>query len=565
MVAANNVLAVYPANLSTGARCRSSLRRNFSSVAALSSGWIVATRRPRKTESEHRPGTELVWEGDARVLEAQLFEGSLEETVRRLPQYDGEAGFARLQPGGRFLVARSCSGLVGTYLLQSPEATWIATSFEDLARSALEMPRGDMLVQALWAEGWCIFPDNRTFVEGIKIVPRGSYALGDGRAVSTTTYWDPRPRLLAVPSETVAQSHAEELHETLMQSLSTLDNAGLNLLTLSGGVDSSALAHLACSLGFRVATFTFVAPHRSTARKMQLSQIEQLIQELGIKQHRRVDAEDAFLDELFRRPLPALYFCSHPVLRLLPELATELGPRVLFTGHFADEVCGHSQRLQDWIRHTSLKNLLNPRYPHPSPRRDIGRWIKRRALESLGRPLLHFPQALDPMFSTAIRHEAFEWCQRERKRLLADPRPLRELATWCLLDGWVAMHWEICSRWGIRPLHPFFSRRMLDLAFHCHPSELLDRGGKTILRRALRGKVPSRYLDRQDKGHWNLSRRYPDRPLTAGLLDVLGPLLSDEYLRPGMLLNWQQHRQLGQIVLFTRLLRENRHAGTRSL
>jgi len=49
---------------------------------------------------------------------------------------------------------------------------------------------------------------------------------------------------------------------------------------------------------------------------------------------------------------------------------------------------------------------------------------------------------------------------------------------------------------------PFFNREVLELAFRCHPSELLGPGTKLILREALRDDVPPRYLLRDDKAVW---------------------------------------------------------------
>jgi hypothetical protein len=64
------------------------------------------------------------------------------------------------------------------------------------------------------------------------------------------------------------------------------------------------------------------------------------------------------------------------------------------------------------------------------------------------------------------------------------------------------MYWEGASPLGARPLLPFFSREALELAFRCHPRDLLGPGKKRLLRDALRADVPTRNLMREDRGEW---------------------------------------------------------------
>lgn len=559
----SNVLAVYLRSESQRARCENALRSEFPVVRVLESGWLVAERAlPDSAPARCMEPASAVWEGERELLEAELHARSIDEIGSRLYRLQGEVGFARLEPGGRFLLARSAGGLVATYVAVDGASVWIATSLQDLLRCREAEPRSDALVQALWSEGNSVFPDNRTFFQGIQSVPRGHAAIGTPDRLTWITYWDPRPERLDFPDKALTFAHTEQFRDILLNTLSaSLSADHPNLLTLSGGIDSSSMAYLAHHLGFGLTTLTLVAPRRSSARAVQLSYVQSLVAELGIENARLVDAEDEVLEELFQRPLPALFFCPHPGLRLLPEVAPALGARVLFSGHFADEVAGYSQRLQDWITHTPARRLFDPRYPRPAGWRDLGRWFKRRTLERLGHALLPFPREVGPWFLEEVREEAQEWSERERRAATSDPRPLRELAAYCRLDGWVAMHWECCSRWGMRPSTPFFTRRMLELAFRCHPTELFGPGTKKILRSALAGLVPPRYLERSDKGHWNIQWRPPtDRRLTTGLPDDVRALLRNEYPTQGAPPTVLEHRALSQLVLFSRKVREVRHA-----
>lgn len=557
-----NVLAVYLPSEAARARCERGLRRRFPHVRLLGTGWLVA-ERPLPGSGEKRCATDdrCAWEGKEELAQSGGVDAEPIERLReRLSELRGEVGFARLEAAGRFLVARSPGGRVPVYIACNGGESWVATSLEDLLSHRECEPRTDAMVQALWAEGNAAFPEQRTFFCGVHSVPRGHAAVGNGEHFSWTEYWDPRPRQLDPADPLVSRAHAEEFRAALVAALeSSLSHDAPNLLTLSGGVDSSCLAYLARDLGFPLATLTFVAPRRSHARPVQLSYVDSLVAELGIQQALRFEAEDDALEELFRRPLPGVFFCPHPALRLLPEYAAELRPGVLFSGHFADEVSGYSQRLQDWVSHTPARSVFNPFFARPFGWRDVARWLKRRSLQRLGRPLLPFPEGIGPWFNDELRAEVRDWSAREQRRALADGRPLRELAAWCRLDGWLAMQWECCTRWGIRPSTPFFTRRMLELAFRCHPSELFGPGTKKILRRALEGQVPSRYLQRPDKGHWKVQRR-PPLPQKSALPEEVEKMLSSEYRAKDEPLTTLEDRAVGQLVLFSRKVREARHA-----
>jgi hypothetical protein len=69
-------------------------------------------------------------------------------------------------------------------------------------------------------------------------------------------------------------------------------------------------------------------------------------------------------------------------------------------------------------------------------------------------------------------------------------------------DSFVAMNWEALSVLGIRRSWPFFNREVLELAFECHPSELIGPGVKKLLRAALSDDVPPTNLNRQTRGTW---------------------------------------------------------------
>ncbi len=216
---------------------------------------------------------------------------------------------------------------------------------------------------------------------------------------------------------------------------------------------------------------------------------------------------------------------------------------MLMAGTFADEVCGDSQRLNDWVLHTSLRSLLSDQ-PLPSGRLDYLRWVRRRLHEAVGRPRIpagDLPEWVRP----EVKAEYRAWMRRHRAALGRDHRPLRELAARANGDAWVAMYWEGCSPLGVRPLLPFFNREVLELAFRCHPRELLGPGPKRLLREALRDDVPSRNLMRPDFGTWRGHHSDGDWTFDEALPAAAAPIVrSDWFPQPPSKLPWNDGKLL---------------------
>jgi hypothetical protein len=108
----------------------------------------------------------------------------------RLASLPGDFGFIRFRAGGEATVVRSCGGLAPFYLKQSGNCCAIATRLGDFVRYLPEEPRLDPLVNALWATGWGMFPDGRTFLDGVTILERGHFARLNGQ-LQVGRYWNP--------------------------------------------------------------------------------------------------------------------------------------------------------------------------------------------------------------------------------------------------------------------------------------------------------------------------------------------------------------------------------------
>ncbi|MBI4730506.1 MAG: asparagine synthase [Acidobacteria bacterium] len=421
--------------------------------------------------------------------------------LRSLP---GDFGFMRFRPSGETTVVRSCGGLVPFYVWHERERAAVATRLTDLVRHLPNDLPIDPLVNAVWLAGWPLFPDRRTFLRSVEVLERGHILeISSAGRLTTREYWDPRPDYLEHPTRTRAREHAERLRSLLLSTLERdLDPDGGNLLKLSGGVDSSSLAALAAGvMGKRVSILTLVPPEGESLLRHEHF-INMLAERYPFEQRWTFPMTLVERVALLQEGPRVAFHAGHPALLALPRISSQAPVRVLFGGEFADEVCGSAASMSDWFRHTSLPRILVSGGSLPYGPRDILRWGKWHMLVRAGRPRLPFPANLPVFVQPKLKEEYREWLDRRQARFLGDRKPLAFLALRSEQDPFVSMNWEAASLLGIRVSVPFFTREMLELAFDCHPRELVGPGTKRLLRAALHQDVPHGNLYRKDKGTW---------------------------------------------------------------
>jgi asparagine synthetase B (glutamine-hydrolysing) len=452
-----------------------------------------------------------------------------DRTPTALDELPGDFGFLRFRGDGSALAVRSCGGLAPLYVYRRPSGVAVGTLLNYFTRFLPGRFTLDPLVNATWGTV-PILIDDRTFLEGVSIVPRGSHArLEPGRAPIVDAYWDPRQGEGDGP--TPDPEHAARLRELLIETLSRdLDSRGRNLLTLSGGVDSTSLGALSVGVvGRKLSSFSLI-PGYEPERSHELSFIDPLIERYGIEPANKLEISEE-VRERWRRASPGLPFqILHPALCELPRICREQEVRVLVGGEFADEVCGEMGRIFDWARCTPPWSLIRGARSLPFGRRDYLRWGKTRLLDAVGRTRIRFPYELPEWVHPDVKAEYAEWLRRRRLERARGTGLLRELEDGAAADGWVAMNWEGTTPLGVRRSIPFFTRECLELAFECHPRELLGPGKKRLLRSALGGDVPSHNLMRADKGGWGARDRNRKLRFEGQLPDGLERVVRADWL-----------------------------------
>jgi len=581
-----NLFAVYDPDPAAREALRLDLQGSgeFAEVWCPAPGWVAASAPLPGGEPDGRAVREqglAFAEGRDRLEEG--FRHTLDERFReiaeladlkpeRLASLPGDFGFIRFRPAGGATVVRSCGGLVPFYLWQSGKRLAISTQLGNFVRYLPEEPRLNPLVNATWASGWDLFPDRQTPLQGVSILGRGCFAQVEaGRPITWGRYWQPRPERLTPPTPARVQEHAERLRTLLIEKLERdLDPKGGNLLTLSGGVDSSSLAALAAGVvGRKVWTWSLLPSHEEAFRH-EMSYIEPLARRYGFERRWEVFWYPGLYEDLLRQAPRIVFYVLHPALCSLPGILREAPVRVLFGGEYGDEVCGSAKTVSDWAASTSLFQLLTePQtwFRHP---RYIARWVKHRLAWWRGYPLHPSPKDLldrDPItrkpvdfFHPELRQEYRGWWDRVRQEMVRDPLP------WACLwadsheaSGFVTMNWEACSALGVRRSFPFFTREVFELVFTCHPMELYGPGVKKLLRAALKEDVPARNLWRPDKGAREPMALSRQRPLPGPLPEELEQVLSPRWLSnpPRMLGSWQ-YGCLLHLIRFIENLRARR-------
>ena len=497
------------------------------------------------------------------------------ESLASLP---GDFGFIRFRPNGGATIVRSCGGLAPFYFKQSGERCAIGTRLGDFVRYLPDKPRLDPLVNALAATSWLMFPDGRTFLAGVTILERGHFARLDGR-MQVGRYWNPRPKQISFPTPARAREHAERLRALLIAKLERdLDPDGGNLLTLSGGVDSSSLAALAGGVVGREMMLFSLIPRKERPDLVahEMSFIEPLAQKYGFTRRWAVHWHERLVLELWSQAPQVVFHVLHPALCSLPKVMQEAEVRVLVGGESADEVCGSVFTVPDWARQTSLLRLLTDGGWLRKNPLGLARWAHARLALLRGQYPMTFPRDLlaedrlthQPLhfFHPDVVAEYQTWWDEKRRALHADRGPWRYLELHSRsFDGYVPMNWEACSALGVRRSLPFHTREVFELAFECHPAELYGPapGAKKLLRAALHNDVPHHNLYRADKGRKDEAARKlmesVDGPMPEPLPDEIERILSPEsFSKPPKTLDYWRFRCLTRLLIFVESLRARR-------
>lgn len=463
-----------------------------------------------------RPEMEPDWHGAKDVLTGR---------IDRLSRMPGDFTIFAIDSHDALWVARSVAGVTPLYVWADAERPAASTRLRELVRWSVTRPSPDVEAIAFHSAARQ-FPGESSPVVGVRALPPGTRACS-ATGFRSERYWEHSTVPQVRPSRRALAEHAERLRALLFRELERGLSEGGNMLTLSGGVDSSVLAVLACRrFGRDLSTLTFLSAAAEQRARDQI-QIERVLREIAGRHEghteRILDADLRL--ELARQAPPSLVPTSHPALAMLHGMAAERPIHTYLGGEFADMLVGSLTHDDDWISSTAFSDLAAypQRIPYVVTR--AGDWWKLRVRRRFGILRPPIPPTLPRYFARALGHAYHAWYRYLCEQFAVGERPyLRqrlERGAWI-----VAQNWEVTSTLGIARRFPFFSRDQLELALSHHPLIHAGRGSKQALRLGLRGEVPDWVLARADKGLAGSPRARQvawDRESAQEIADFLAP------------------------------------------
>jgi asparagine synthase (glutamine-hydrolysing) len=409
---------------------------------------------------------------------------------------------------GELVLMRDHVGLSTLFDHADAERVVAATEAKQVVRGAEIDRRADL--DALADIFFGRLAERRTALRGVERVPRASRVRAS-RDLSLTVerYWDPE-RLLETSSLGVPEA-GERMLELLEQAV-TRSVTGRDVVSLSGGIDSTTIAALAAlehraRSGRALPALTAVYPEHPSVDEREY--VEQVAGALELSLHTYVPTASP-LDDLAHwvgvtdGPADTL---SIPEVAENYRRARELGARSVLSGelaeyvltvtsHFAGHLALHGRwgALTRWARALrargrSRRDVLRRIAPSLTPAFLAGRYTRLRRRENR---LL--PAWIDPDEVGGLgRRPDLEHRARDRWRH-AQVAPLHGAAITLEADALCA------ASLGVQVRRPFADVDLWEFMLSLRAeTKFPDLVAKRLVRDAMRGRLPDAVLDRMDK------------------------------------------------------------------
>ncbi len=454
----------------------------------------------------------------SRVLEQTR---RIAESTNTMGQLPGDVTLVSCDNDTATLI-RSCAGLSHWFVHHRHNTVMAATRlryFEDLFDEEFEM---DELVLAT-ATRDSVLPWNRTPLAAVKVVPPAHCArISIDRPLRFERYWDPS-EFVPHDLEDRPRAFRDMFRAALDRDLS---KDAPNIVTFSGGVDSSIVTSMSVGLNRPVETVSLIPslsyddplPTRRMVDEFMRAVPVNANWAIEIDEHRWVDIQMSAL----KTRVPML----NTTLIAAQHQGVASGARVLTGGEYADELFGGWNTLYDaWVPQLTLPELTRALLSAKSL--DRTRAARRWAALRLGRGVrLPCPIQLPDFIRPDLREEYGQYVDelRSELRTIVSPRAY-VLAQLSHYTGWLLQNWEgSCEAGMVRSL-PFYNREAIEFALSCYATELAWPP-KKLLRASFDGLVPETHLHRLDKdaaGSSPLAKApiHFDRPFPSAALSIL--------------------------------------------
>lgn len=491
--------------------------------------WVVGTRpicgRPLAFAPE--TGLYVAEAPDAAASSVGTWQRAAESPTTALA-LEGDNTFIRICQDGGLRAVTAVAGSAPLYYAVQSDRAAVSTTVDALCEHFLVTPRPDLEALAVYL---ClsVWLGDRTFISDVRVAPPG-HLLTIASTARLEPYWG--PELFAPGASTRRGFHeaARAVRGALTAELSESLSEEGNLLTLSGGVDSSIVASLAGGVLRRpVHTVTMAGNWGpDDTRQKYLRSVWDFVGDSLV----RADTLSIRVEDRLNRLNPAKpipFPFVHPVLCALDSIEAEGCCRAYAGGEFADQLFGAVTVSDVWMTQRSLGAYLSrPELLPMVVRRSRGlvmhHWQQRRGNIPIHAPTL-LVEALRPELARAVKSYRADWQLRLRTALTGR-------LPWRLAQAHAikAEYWERLTPRGIAPRFPFLNRRMLQTVLSTAPHHHLSGTGKPVLREAVRGLVPELNRLRPDKGLGVGAPRQSRVHLRKPVPDSLAGLIHTDWL-----------------------------------
>jgi hypothetical protein len=418
---------------------------------------------------------------------------------------------AHLGENGTLTVMQSHAALMPIFTAQNKNWLLWSTSLDFAALARPTAPELDDTIAAMVASVTNLFAEGRSLIQGIAEEKRGQRIRLKPQQGNRYTNCD--DEFLGKP---LANAHMDKescgaaLRKIVLDNLKKdLSDKHTNLLSLSGGRDSSTLA-LLCQDHLKIPfTTASLTPSQGDWKSKELDPILALLKGTPAQNKLIIDWPDgAYQANVLNKKPPTAHFVLHPMLCELSTITAKKRVDVYFGGEFCDELIGGGDVLDEWLSDQGLFKSLR-RLPIKTQTGTITsrklikiylytkhRWSNKLLQVKYGDGLPDFiaPDLKKPIRTLLIKQSRFG--------LTASEQPLHRFHQ--EYASVLGMNWAACSIMGIRRSFPLLTRETLTLLRGTHAKHRLGPKSKELFTAAFKGLVPANTLEREGKGFMKL-------------------------------------------------------------
>ncbi|HNB90814.1 MAG TPA: N-acetylglutaminylglutamine amidotransferase, partial [Plasticicumulans sp.] len=385
-------------------------------------------------------------------------------------------------------LARDRLGIKPLYYARTPAAFRFASNVQALLEAADIDTGVDPVALHFQLTLHAVVPAPRTVLAGVRKLPPATTLtiLADGRE-RQQTYWT-----LAAARPAMARSDDEWLeavHERLLTAVRRrMDVADVPVgVLLSGGLDSSLLVALLAEAGKeKLLTFSVGFEDQPEEKGSEFEYSDQVVARYATDHHkflipngevlkRLPEAVTCMAEPMVGQDAVAFFLLSEQVSKHVKVVQSGQGADEVFAGYF-------------WY----------PQMAAAEGEDSLARFASRY----FDRDHAEFLQAVEPHWHGA------DHSSEHIRRLLEAPgadtyldRVLRMDVTTLIVDDPVKRVDNMTMAWGLEARVPFLDHELVELAMQVPPALKLAEGGKGILKRLARGRIPDGVIDRP-KGYF---------------------------------------------------------------